>query len=292
MSALISNMKSRSIEFYLVGACGLFVFPILFYGYCLSINDPDALHWFIQEDTFIEWLQFFLFFSSSLFLFFYLYVMHLNREIQIYSMRFLGTLGLGCLFMFGAMEEISWGQRIFQISTPEAIAEHNLQGEITLHNMEVAGININKLIFGKLLFLFILSHNLIFPIWAKFKPQIRKKAEDLGLFLPPLSLVAVYATAAIFTQAIEHSRRDEFLEYVGAIHYFTALVMTYGLGIGFDRPIFKLETAKKAFSRFYVAFVLFLMLNSWIAMIAFKVSFLAFGGDPENPKVGGLPILQ
>ena len=285
-------MKNRSIEFYLVGASALFLFPILFYGLWLSINDPDALHWLIQEDTFIEWLQFFLFLCSGLFLFFYLYVMRLNNEIQTYSLRFLGTLGLGFLFLFGAMEEISWGQRIFQIPTPEVIAEPNLQGEITLHNMEVGGVNINKLVFGKLLFLFILSHNLIFPIWAKYKPQIRKKAEDLGLFLPPLSLVTVYAVAAIFTQVIEHSRRDEFLEYVGAIHYFIALIMTYGVGINYDKPLFKSEIAKKAFSRFSVALVLFLMLSSWIAMIAFKVSFLAYGGDPDSPPVGGLPILN
>jgi hypothetical protein len=35
-----------------------------------------------------------------------------------------------------AGEEISWGQRIFGIETPEFIADRNTQGEITLHNHE------------------------------------------------------------------------------------------------------------------------------------------------------------
>lgn len=41
-------------------------------------------------------------------------------------------LGLFCLFC--SMEEISWGQRLFGIGTPEVIRKINTQGEITLHN--------------------------------------------------------------------------------------------------------------------------------------------------------------
>lgn len=285
-------MNNKKLERYIIIASILFQFPLLFCGLWLSVHNPDALHWLIQEDTFVEWLQFFLFFSSGIFLLFYLYIMHLNQEIKIRSLRFLGTLGFACLFLFGALEEISWGQRIFQIQTPEVIAEPNLQGEMTLHNMEVGGVNINKLVFGKLLAVFIITHNVILPIWARFKPRIRTSIEQLGLFLPPLSLSAVYVAAAILTQIIDYPRRDEFLEYTGAIHYFTAVIMTYGLGIQFERPLFKLETAKKAISRFYVVVVLFLMLASWIAMMSYKVSFFAYSDNHENLPVGGLPLLN
>ena len=33
------------------------------------------------------------------------------------------------------MEEISWGQRIFDIDTPEALKEVNVQKEINIHNL-------------------------------------------------------------------------------------------------------------------------------------------------------------
>lgn len=36
-----------------------------------------------------------------------------------------------------SMEEISWGQRIFSIQTPQYFKEHNDQGELTLHNLLV-----------------------------------------------------------------------------------------------------------------------------------------------------------
>ena len=38
-------------------------------------------------------------------------------------------------FTVGALEEISWGQRIFGWDTPGALSDVNLQGETTLHNI-------------------------------------------------------------------------------------------------------------------------------------------------------------
>jgi len=44
-------------------------------------------------------------------------------------------LGLALLFLFGAGEEISWGQRILGFQTPEPLSEVNRQEEFNLHNL-------------------------------------------------------------------------------------------------------------------------------------------------------------
>jgi hypothetical protein len=44
-------------------------------------------------------------------------------------------IGVSCLFV--ALEEISYGQRIFGFSTPESIAQHNRQDEFNIHNLEM-----------------------------------------------------------------------------------------------------------------------------------------------------------
>ena len=44
-------------------------------------------------------------------------------------------LGLALMSFLAAGEEISWGQRLFDYRTPEAIAELNLQNEMNLHNL-------------------------------------------------------------------------------------------------------------------------------------------------------------
>ncbi|HUF00221.1 MAG TPA: hypothetical protein VMN99_13265 [Anaerolineales bacterium] len=48
----------------------------------------------------------------------------------------LSYLGLALLFFLGAGEEISWGERIFGWTEQNFIRERNVQGELTLHNLE------------------------------------------------------------------------------------------------------------------------------------------------------------
>jgi hypothetical protein len=61
-------------------------------------------------------------------------------------------VGLALLCLFAAGEEISWGQRVLGFSSPELFVRHNAQHETNLHNMVVAGVKVNKLVFSQLLF--------------------------------------------------------------------------------------------------------------------------------------------
>ena len=77
-------------------------------------------------------------------------VVTLRHVRQIRFLTMTTMLALACLF--GAGEEVSWGQRIFGIQSPEYFLNHNLQQETGLHNLafEVNGrtISVNKLVFG------------------------------------------------------------------------------------------------------------------------------------------------
>ena len=46
-----------------------------------------------------------------------------------------GILGIGMLLI--SFEEISWGQRIFNVTPPDYFKQHNIQNEISLHNLEI-----------------------------------------------------------------------------------------------------------------------------------------------------------
>lgn len=54
---------------------------------------------------------------------------------------------MGTFFGFG--EEISWGQRIFSIEAGDFFTQNNLQNETNLHNLEIGGVKLNKLIFSQ-----------------------------------------------------------------------------------------------------------------------------------------------
>lgn len=105
------------------------VLSFIFLG--IKIEAPDMYSLIIQEDTAIEWLQALFFFGGAVYAFMISYKF-LNFKLLSHSILY-GLLAAGLLFI--SMEEISWGQRIFNIENPNFFEENNMQGETTLHNL-------------------------------------------------------------------------------------------------------------------------------------------------------------
>jgi hypothetical protein len=111
----------------------IFVFPLIFIPWviCLSILAYPIYEWLIPEDHPIENLEFLFFFLS--------FAVALFMGVRFFKTRnnLLGLLYL--IFAFGlfliAMEEISWGQRIFGLVNPTYFEQNNLQKETNIHNL-------------------------------------------------------------------------------------------------------------------------------------------------------------
>lgn len=85
----------------------------------------------VREDGPVEWLQFAAFLATSVLLAVACRRLAIRGEIAAAVL-----IGVGALGMFGiAGEEISWGQRLLGLETPEALAQANHQGELNLHNV-------------------------------------------------------------------------------------------------------------------------------------------------------------
>jgi hypothetical protein len=108
--------------------------------YCIFLLDESTVRRLTREDGLIETLGAGGFLGSSL-LFFLTYILSRAKRPSISALRSrrrnLLYLGLSVLFMFGFLEEISWGQRLLHMQTPELLAEGNRQNEINLHNLRV-----------------------------------------------------------------------------------------------------------------------------------------------------------
>lgn len=83
----------------------------------------------VKEDRIIENLQFFVLFFGSLI------TLKNSLKIKKYSLKFFVSIFAALILFFIAGEEISWGQRIFNIQTPTELSKINLQNETTLHNI-------------------------------------------------------------------------------------------------------------------------------------------------------------
>ncbi len=91
----------------------------------MALKFPIAYIKATFEDFYGEWAQVFLFAA--------VFILSLKLAFARSRFRiFFILLALACFFTF--MEEISWGQRIFDIQTPDFFKKHNLQGETNLHN--------------------------------------------------------------------------------------------------------------------------------------------------------------
>lgn len=116
---LRSELKNYKVHFIIA-----LISMLLLYALPLVLNKEMVIK-LGTEDSFIENLTaLFFLLSSVVFLILLIRTKHL-----IYLLFFL-------VFFFGAGEEISWGQRIFNYETPEGIEERNVQREFNIHNLE------------------------------------------------------------------------------------------------------------------------------------------------------------
>lgn len=96
----------------------------------------------VAEDSFFEYLTAFILLAISIFSL--LRIINERKTRNVYWLILNVLIVIGAFFGFG--EEISWGQRIFSIDSGEFFTQNNLQNETNLHNLEVGGVNINKII--------------------------------------------------------------------------------------------------------------------------------------------------
>ena len=116
----IKQRKSDHLVVY-----SLFAFILCAY-IVMAIKFPMAYIWATYEDLFGEWLQFWFFVTAMIF----------SARLALAPSRyrlFFGILALSCFYV--AMEEISWGQRILDLQTPDFFRKHNIQKEINIHNL-------------------------------------------------------------------------------------------------------------------------------------------------------------
>lgn len=94
-----------------------------------------------------------------------------------------------CLLLFAAGEEISWGQRLFEIGTPPELASINSQGELNVHDVVEAQGKFNLALAA------ISLYALVAP-WAARRPS---------LLIPPAALSSALLAAFTYTVPRAHA---------------------------------------------------------------------------------------
>lgn len=135
------------------------------------------------------------------------------------------TFALLCVFGFG--EELSWGQRIFDLPVGEYMLEHNMQKEINFHNLKFGNLKINDLIFSKLLVVVVLLYFVaLLPLYKRIS-WLERLITSFGIPLPRLQHTVLLFVSTLLVLFIPVSDKWEVWEFAFSIALLQVLINPY-----------------------------------------------------------------
>ncbi|MEM6800300.1 MAG: hypothetical protein AAF696_02790 [Bacteroidota bacterium] len=165
--------------------------------YLIYFGPSDFYIWLTLEDGIIESLGAFGFLSASILFIFRFRTTKIGGNSYRINYRW-PYLVLGLVFFVAFAEEISYGQRIFKIESPEIFQENNMQGEINLHNLSwfhseseegISKKGILHFFTAKWLFnYFCTFYFVLVPLFNTKSEQFRNLSHRFRLPIPPLWL--------------------------------------------------------------------------------------------------------
>ncbi len=131
---------------------------------------------------------------------------------------------LSVLLVLAAFEEISWGQRLWGVPVPEALAKdaggmiHVGHGDTSIHNLsfrsEFIRFSIGGVLFGAPLLIILFLHGIWLPVATKREhPLALWLVNRLGVFVPPLELGILMFTASFVFHILKPLESTEAREY-------------------------------------------------------------------------------
>lgn len=132
----------------------------------------------------------------------------------------LGVCAFALIFFFGAGEEISWGQRIFNIESSAFFMENNAQKETNLHNLVVSGKKVNKIVFSQLLMVAMVVYLIIVPILYRKMDSVRRLMHSFAVPVVQWHQTIAFLVSTLIVTVIPPSRKWEVYELAFGVIFF------------------------------------------------------------------------
>lgn len=200
----------------------LFLALVIYLAVGETLFSTQVLDWINREDGLVESIQAILLIMAS--------VLSARVAFGVRGMApravMHGLLALLFFLMFG--EEISWGQRILGIETPEALMGLNVQNEINLHNMF-------GYFFDHLFILLFFLWGCVVPLLNHVSGFFRQVFRMIGLPVASVGLaVGMLVTTLfqgqivfLFSDGIPGLRLPELRELLSAMAFFLLMLESY-----------------------------------------------------------------
>jgi hypothetical protein len=194
--------------------CVIIIFLILISYLPLFTVSYDRIELLTAEDHFYENLQaVLLLFSSGIMLYLFFRSKSQEKAYFLKAERNYFYLLLFLFFFFCFGDEISWGQRIFTLKTPEYLQQSNSQDEISIHNLWLfEGYDQNNtpktgimrwVTAARIFALFWLVYCVIIPVLNYLSSGVRRIISKISLPVVPLWLGFLFVLSYIISKTVE-----------------------------------------------------------------------------------------
>ena len=209
-----------------------FLLVLLVLSVSIGFSNPDYFDTvFAKEDGVVEY--------STAIMLLAIGVLCLYRLIQLNKSKkvlwIIGTVLFTLLFFFGAGEEISWGQRLFDIESSDFFLENNAQRETNLHNLVVADKKINKIIFSQLLMVIMALYLLVVPLLYRKKQWASNLLDSFAVPVVKWHHSIAFICTTIIIAILPNSRKWEVYELVFGLMFLLIFISP------FNKTIFEKE---------------------------------------------------
>ncbi len=209
---LIGEDSLAEYSFY--GVLAIFIVAATWYAVYF---EPLVHTQLVAEDRFGEWLTAIAFGWAALLLWF----MAWKSDDGI--RRFI-WISIGLIAFLLAGEEISWGQRVFHIRTPDSMVDLNVQAEMNLHNL--AAVNSVSRLLNTIVPLMILGWVVLCLLLQRLSPLWHARMSDWGLPVLPAAILPVLMLPPVIWAAFSWPKKDEIVELTVAL---AALVWAFDM---------------------------------------------------------------
>ena len=187
----------------------------------LSETASDSYYAVVQEDGPVEWVTFWAFAAAA--------GLAVRELVVSPGRRRWGLAAVAALCAFIALEEISWGQRLFGYRPPVYFLEHNFQQEFNLHN--VASVSLRKLAVQAL----IAGYGIVLPLLCTI-PRVAGLAARVGVVAPSVALVPAFAATLVLYVWYPMRFAGEVVELMLGVSFLLAGVLRLSAS-GLGRPL-------------------------------------------------------
>ncbi len=219
-------MKDRFLKLDLAAAvvANLLILGVWVYAWILRDVSKDFYYLSAQEDEYLEWGTFWAFIFAAV----------VCVLAGVYQRRATGQLpwfllGVAVFCFVVAMEEISWGQRVFAYRPPAYFLEHNFQQELNFHN--VMSTKLRKLAVKGVM----LGYGVVLPL-AALVPGVGRFLSRMAIVAPPAALAPSFFATWYFYHDYPWSLTGEWAELMLGLGFLFAAIAALLAFRGDDRP--------------------------------------------------------